>query len=165
MEHLVRTVTGPLGLVVIFIYSFLIAFALPGVSEVVLAAPLDLGPQWLTFLVLILVSSVGKALGSLLAFHLGQEAKESGPVVRFLERSRFDVVEWSQRKAVRIAREYGYAGLALALCVPGFPDTISIYAFAVLEEDYLKFAAATFVGSVGRLLITLGVFALGFSLV
>ena len=156
LEHLVRTVTGPFGLIVIFVYSFLIAFALPGVSEVVLAAPLNLGSPWITFPVIILVSSVGKAAGSVLAFHLGQEAKESGPVIRFLERSRFDVVEWSQRKAVRIAREYGYAGLALALCVPGFPDTISIYAFAVLEEDYLKFALATFVGSVGRLLVTLG---------
>jgi uncharacterized membrane protein YdjX (TVP38/TMEM64 family) len=42
----------------------------------------------------------------------------------------------------------------MALSVPFFPDTLSIYAFSVLEEDYLKFAAATFVGSVGRLLVT-----------
>jgi uncharacterized membrane protein YdjX (TVP38/TMEM64 family) len=56
---------------------------------------------------------------------------------------------------VKIAQKYGYVGLALALCVPGFPDTLSIYAVAVLEEDYYKFALATFFGSVGRLVLWL----------
>lgn len=155
LHELVTTVTGPAGLVVVFAYSFLIAFVLPGPSEVVLFAPIDFGPWWLVTAVVILVSGVGKAVGSLLAFHLGQEAKEAGPVVSLLRRSRFDVVEWSENRAVGVARRYGYAGLALALCVPAFPDTISIYAFSVLEEDYAKFAVATFLGSVGRLLLTL----------
>jgi uncharacterized membrane protein YdjX (TVP38/TMEM64 family) len=43
--------------------------------------------------------------------------------------------------------------------VPFFPDTLSIYAFAILERDYLRFALATFAGSVGRLLVT--VFVVG----
>jgi membrane protein YqaA with SNARE-associated domain len=109
------------------------------------------------------VSGAGKALGSVFAFHLGQEAKESGPIVRFLRRSRFDLVEWSERQTVELARKYGYVGLALALSVPFFPDTLSIYAFAVLERDYVKFAAATFAGSLGRLLVTIGIFG-GFSI-
>jgi membrane protein YqaA with SNARE-associated domain len=154
----VCTATGPLGLVVIAAYSFLIAFLLPLPSEVVLLAPLSLGlPGWATLGVIILVSGLGKAAGSVFAFHIGQEAKESGPVIRLLERSRFDVIEWSERKTVQIARRFGYIGLALALSVPGFPDTLSIYAFTVLEEDYGKFAAATFAGSVGRLLVTVAV--------
>ncbi|MFC6826335.1 YqaA family protein [Halopelagius fulvigenes] len=152
----VRRATGLFGLFVIFVYSFLIAFALPGVSEVVLLAPIDLGlTYWQRMTVIIVVSGVGKAAGSVFAFHIGQEAKEAGPIIRALRRSRFDVVEWSERKTVKLAQTWGYAGLAAALCVPGFPDTLSIYAFSVLEEDYLKFAAATFVGSVGRLVITL----------
>lgn len=101
------------------------------------------------------VSVTGKAVGSLVAFHLGQEAKRAAPIVRWLRRSRFDVIEWFERRAVSLARRYGYSGLALALCVPFFPDTLSIYAFAILEEDYLKFAIATFVGSLGRLVVTL----------
>jgi hypothetical protein len=32
-----------------------------------------------------------------------------------------------------------------------------VYAFAVLEEDDLKFALATFAGSVGRYLLVIGV--------
>lgn len=157
LSSLVETATGPMGLVAIFVYSFLIAFALPGVSEIVLAAPLDLGlGRTGRLAVIILVSGVGKAAGSVFAFHIGQEAKESGPVTRVLRRSRFDVVEWSEKKVVVLAQKYGYGGLALALCVPTFPDTLSIYAFSVLEEDYYRFAFATFVGSVGRLLVTLG---------
>ncbi|WP_435069239.1 YqaA family protein [Haloplanus sp. C73] len=160
LTRLVRTATGWGGLLVIFVYSFLIAFALPGVSEIVLLAPLDLGlPQWARLAIIILVSATGKAAGSVFAFHIGQEAKEAGPVIRALERSRFDVIEWSQRRTVEIARRWGYAGLALALSVPFFPDTLSIYAFAVLEEDYVRFAAATFVGSMGRLLVTLALSA------
>ena len=154
IEALVKTATGPAGLGIIGVYSFLIAFVLPLPSEVVLLAPLRLGlPGWVEMGLIVFVSGLGKSAGSVFAFHLGQEAKESGPVIRFLRRSRFDVVEWSEKRTVEIARKYGYVGLALALCVPGFPDTLSIYAFTVLEEDYVRFALATFAGSVGRLLI------------
>ena len=156
LEHAVETATGWVGVLLIAVYSFLIAFALPGVSEVVLAAPLDLGlSRPMQLAVIIFVSGVGKAAGSVLAFHIGQEAKSSGPIIRALRNSRFDVVEWSERKTVRLAKQWGYLGMAAALSVPFFPDTLSIYAFAVLEEDYVKFALATFVGSVGRLLVTL----------
>ena len=156
LEGLVEHATGWAGLVIIWVYSFLIAFALPGVSEVVLAAPLDLGlGKWPRLSLIILVSAFGKAAGSVFAFHLGQEAKDSGWITRKLRNSRFDVIEWSERQTVKIAQKWGYLGLALALCVPGFPDTLSIYAFSVREEDYVKFALATFVGSAGRLVLWL----------
>ncbi len=147
----------------IFVYSVLIAALLPLPSEIVLAAPLELGlgaPVELG--IIVVVSSAGKALGSVAAFHAGQEAKQSGPVVRRLRESRFDIVEWSESTAATLVRRYGYVGLALALCVPGFPDTISIYAFSMLDGDYTRFAAATFAGSVGRLVVTIaGVVVVG----
>ena len=165
LEEAVRTATGPLGLLIIGIYSFLIAFILPLPSEVVLLPDLRLGlPYTVELTIIILVSGLGKAAGSVFAFAIGHEVKESGPVIRLLRRSPVDVVAWSERKTVELARDYGYAGLAMALCVPGFPDTLSIYAFSVLEEDYLKFAAATFAGSVGRLLVTLGIVGIGISI-
>ena len=159
----VETATGWPGLGIIATYSFLIAFILPLPSEVVLLAPLRLGIGfWPELAIIMVVSGAGKAAGSLVAFHIGQEAKEAGPVVRFIERRGFDVKAWSRRQTVRLARRFGYAGLAIALSVPFFPDTMSIYAFAILEEDYVKFAIATFVGSVGRLLVT--VFVVGSSI-
>ena len=158
IQRLVEGATGWPGLGIIFVYSFLIAFILPGPSEIVLVAPLDLGLSYPASLSLIvIVSSVGKAAGSVVAFRVGKGIKESGPVVAWLRRSRFDVVKWSEKQTVEIARKWGYLGLALALCVPFFPDTLSVYAFAVLEEDDLKFALATFAGSVGRYLVVITV--------
>jgi membrane protein YqaA with SNARE-associated domain len=155
--HLVESVTGWPGLSIIFVYSFLIAFALPGPSEVVLVAPLDLGlPPWVHLVIIMIVSATGKAAGSVFAFHIGQEVKQSGPVVRWLRRSRWDILEWSENRSIELAHRYGYGGLALALSVPFFPDTISIYAFAVLETNYIRFAMATFLGSLGRLIVTTG---------
>lgn len=157
-ERLVETATGWPGLGIIFVYSFLIAVVLPAPSEIVLAAPLDLGlPTVADLSLIVFVSAVGKAAGSLVAFRIGQGVKQSGPVVSWLRRSRFDVVEWSEKRTVDIVQRWGYVGLALALSVPFFPDTISVYAFAVIEEDHVKFALATFAGSVGRLLLVLGV--------
>jgi membrane protein YqaA with SNARE-associated domain len=157
LESVVESATGWPGIGIVFVYSFLIAFILPGPSEVVLAAPLDLGlPQWAHLGSIMLVSATGKAAGSVLAFHIGQEVKQAGPVVRWLRRSRWDIMEWSEKRSVQLAQRYGYGGLAIALSVPFFPDTISIYAFAVLERDYVRFAVATFLGSLGRLLVTIG---------
>ncbi|WP_084156929.1 YqaA family protein [Haladaptatus cibarius] len=157
LESAVEHATGWAGLVIIAVYSFLISFILPLPSEVVLLAPLDLGLGRIGQLsLIILVSGLGKAAGSVFAFHIGQEAKQSGPVIKALRRSKINIVEWSEKKTVALARKWGYLGLAMALCVPFFPDTLSIYAFSILEEDYIKFAAATFAGSVGRLLVTLG---------
>jgi membrane protein YqaA with SNARE-associated domain len=168
LEEWVKGSSGPLSLVTVFVYSFLIAFVLPGPSEVVLGVAetpfLGMLPYWLRLVVIIVVSGVGKALGSVVAFHVGQEAKHAGPIEKRVRDSRFDVYEWSEKTAVKLAKKYGYAGLAIALSVPFFPDTISIYAFAVLEEDYYKFAAATFAGSVGRLVVTIGLFAGGFAI-
>jgi membrane protein YqaA with SNARE-associated domain len=158
-EAVIESATGWPGIGIIFTYSFLIAFILPGPSEVVLVAPLDLGlPPWATLSSIMLVSAVGKAAGSVVAFHLGQEVKQSGPILRWLRQSRWDIVSWSERRSVHLAQRYGYGGLALALCVPFFPDTISIYAFAVLEKNYVRFATATFFGSLGRLVVVVGFF-------
>jgi membrane protein YqaA with SNARE-associated domain len=156
LEEMVERATGLFGLVIIFVYSFLIAIVLPLPSEIVLIAPLDFGfSESVTMALIIVVSGVGKAIGSVIALRIGNEAKKAGPVMRALDRTGFDVVGFSQRTTVKVAKKYGYVGLALALCVPGFPDTLSIYAFSVLEDDYLKFGVATFVGSVGRLVIWL----------
>lgn len=156
LKSAVKHAVGPLGLVIIFVYSFLIAFILPLPSEIVLAAPLNLGvPGWMTMAIIIVVSGAGKALGSVLALSIGDKAVHSGPVIRALERVGIDIVSISQRKTVAIAQRYGYLGLAAVLCIPGFPDTLSIYAFTVLESNYFKFAVATFFGSVGRLIVWL----------
>ena len=152
IQSVVENATGWVGLAFIAVYSFLIAFVLPLPSEVVLVAPLNLPiPEIGEGALVILISAFGKTLGSLVAFRVGDAS--SGPIVDWLQNAGVDVVEWSERRVVSLLREYGYIGLAVLLTIPFFPDTVSIYAFSVLEENYMKFASATFVGSVGRLLL------------
>ena len=159
LAHLVETATGWGGILIVGIYSFLIAFLLPLPSEIVLAAPLDLPvPRWLELACIILASGVGKAAGSVFAFHIGHEARRTGPVTRAIQRLGIPVYDWSKRQTIQLAKQYGYVGFALALSVPVFPDTLSIYAFSVLGDDYRKFAASTLVGSVGRLLVTVAAY-------
>ena len=164
-ESAVRAASGPSGLAVIFVYSFLIAFVLPLPSEIVLCpagyvctdgTALGLGvPGPLVVAAVVLVSGAGKALGSVVALYVGYGASHSGLVVRASRRIGFEPVEWSRARMLELVRRYGYAGMALGLSVPGFPDTLSIYAFSVVEKEYGKFAAATFAGSVGRLAVTI----------
>jgi membrane protein YqaA with SNARE-associated domain len=163
IEETVTSASGLIGLLIIAIYSFLIAFILPLPSEIVLTAQLGIPgiPALIEGALIILVSGLAKAAGSVVALRVGTEA--SGPVIDRLE-GRFNLVEQGERRAIQIVQEHGYIGLALLLMIPFFPDTLSIYAFSVLDEDYQRFAAATFVGSVGRLLIFVGILAPFFNL-
>ncbi|MFB6283677.1 MAG: hypothetical protein ABEK59_07050 [Halobacteria archaeon] len=136
---------------------------LPLPSEIVLAAPLRLGlPGWLHFTVIVLVSGLGKTAGSLLALMLGLKPRGLGST--YIQRNypdsvlagMMDGMEATNREVIE---KYGYLGLVTGLSVPFVPDTLSIYAFALLESDYAKFGMAVFVGSVNRLLIAGGIIA------
>ncbi|MFB6266091.1 MAG: YqaA family protein [Halodesulfurarchaeum sp.] len=165
LEAAVRAASGWSGVGLIFVYSLLIAFILPLPSEVVLCpvgyvcagntlglAPL---PPSLQVVLVMVTSGLGKAIGSVIALMIGHNASHSGPVIRTLERLGFDPMGWSRKQTVRLAKRWGYLGMAVGLSVPFFPDTMSIYAFSILEDDYRKFAAAAFAGSVGRLVVTI----------
>lgn len=158
-EELIAAATGWPGLLIVFAYSFVLGFAvLPLPSELVLIAPLNLGVGETARIGLIMVASgLGKALGSVIVLWTSVALRRSDPVQGAIEGSRFRFHEWSRRTTVRMAKRYGYLGMAIVLSIPFFPDTASVYAFSVLEDDYLRFAVAAFAGSVGRLLIVAAV--------
>ncbi len=155
IQALIQSTSGPVGLAVVLVYSFLVAIALPFPGEVVLAMPLDLGLHPTAELgLLICASAAGKAIGSLIALRLGNGASRSPLFAHALE--FFPVLVAGQRAFVARVREYGYLGLAVGLSIPLMPDTALIYAFSVVETNYLKFALAAFVGTVARLLAVAG---------
>ena len=165
IETAIRAASGWSGVFLIFVYSVLIAFVLPLPSELVLCPvgyvcagnSLALGlPLELQVVVVIAASALGKSLGSVFALAIGHNAARSGVVIRALRRLGLNPLEWSRKQMVSLAQKWGYLGMAIGLSVPFFPDTVSLYAFAILEDDYLKFALAAFAGSVGRLLVTIG---------
>lgn len=169
-KSLIKTVSGWPGLGVVFVYSYLVAVALPLPGELVLFAPIHLGTSRAVELaVIILVSSVGKTLGSVSALRVEQRAEDAADEASAEDSTYlpswlnfdfdpdidFGVTEWFEEQTVRLAERWGYVGLTAMLAIPGAPDTVSIYAFTVIQEDTRLFAVAAFVGSVARLLITL----------
>ncbi|WP_232701538.1 hypothetical protein [Halobacterium wangiae] len=162
IEALVATANGPAGLLFIFVYSVLVAFVLPLPGELVLlpAPQMELGvPTALTIGVVVLVSAAGKAVGSLAAFRIGRGAVSAGPSQWFLQ--RFAPKSGAPRGSgpvLSFVRRYEYVGLAVLLSIPLMPDTVVIYAFSVLNtDDERRLVIAAFVGTVGRLLVTLAV--------
>jgi uncharacterized membrane protein YdjX (TVP38/TMEM64 family) len=156
----IETARGWAGLAVVFVYSALVASVLPLPGEAVLAAPLDLGvPAGVELGLVVLVSAAGKAAGSVLALALGTGV--SSGAARLLGSRRLPAfLAAVERRGTRFVRRHGYRGLALVLCVPGFPDTVPVYAFSAVDASYGRFAVAVFVGSVGRLAVTLAAVAL-----
>jgi uncharacterized membrane protein YdjX (TVP38/TMEM64 family) len=160
VESVLRGATGPEGLVLVFVYSFLCAVALPLPGELVLAVPLELGWSPMGELVAVVaVASTAKAVGALAALSVAKGAAARGPVARLLE-----VVPTPRAGGGRFAGRlagltdrYGYVGLAGALAVPFAPDTAVIYAFSVVDVQRLPFAAAAFVGTTLRLALVAGV--------
>ena len=144
IEAAVTAASGWSGLLVILVYSFLIAFILPLPSEVVLCPigyvcegnTLGLGiPIEAQIVLVVFFSSLGKAAGSLIALYVGHGASRSGPVIRAAERLGLDPVGWSRSRMAELTRRWGYLGMAMGLTVPGFPDTLSIYAFSILANS------------------------------
>lgn len=164
---------GLLGLVCVFGYSFLVAVILPMPGEIVLAMPVDLGLSPLATLALVIgVSSLGKAIGSLAALRIGRQVTNSSPIETIRTRlykhlsslpitasrplSTFSIAIEQDSRLITLVRRYGYVGLALALAVPLMPDTAVVYAFSAIKINPIKFAAAAFIGTVLRLLAVLG---------
>ncbi|MWG34891.1 VTT domain-containing protein [Halomarina oriensis] len=155
IEAVIHEVTGPLGLLVAAVYSLLVAVILPFPGELVLAIPLDLGFDPMTELALLVVaSSIGKAGGSLLALRVGNGAR-TGVLDRLLD-GQPRLLSFREGAVTEVATRYGYLGLGVGLAIPFLPDTAIIYAFSVLEMNYVKFALAAFVGTIVRLLAVAG---------
>lgn len=155
-QSLLQIATGPAALVVVVVYSFLVAFVLPFPGEFVLATPLDLGlSPTVELVVLILVSSAGKALGSLAALEVGQGVTRVGMLDRL--RGRLGAAPGNlATRLTGVTERYGYVGLAAVLAIPFAPDTAVVYAFSVVGRSRVRFALATFVGTALRLAVVAG---------
>jgi uncharacterized membrane protein YdjX (TVP38/TMEM64 family) len=163
IESLVAAATGPTGLALIFVYSVLVAVVLPLPGELVLlpAPGLALGVSpTVSIALVIFVSAVGKAIGSVWALRIGRGALSAGPSQWLRRRLLPGRSPWGgQGRLRRFVRRYEYLGLATLLSIPLMPDTAVVYAFSVLDGDERRFALAAFAGTVARLCITLALAA------
>ena len=122
------------GLFLVFLYEIGAAAILPTPAELPLVTYKWLPVGWMT-----LFAVVGKVVGSYLVFFLGDRMKNTE----------------------RFVRRYGVFAVFLLLCIPGFPDTVSLYLFAVVGQRPVLFSLAAGAATAVRFgLVILGVWSI-----
>ena len=96
--------------------------------------------KWLPLGWMVLFAVAGKTIGSYLVFFLGDRLKNTQRYHRWVDRYRVlqTLTAWSER----FVRRYGVFAVFLLLCIPGFPDTVSLYLFAVIGQRPVLFSLA-----------------------
>jgi len=144
------------GLLLIFLYEIGAAVVLPTPSEIPL-----LGYNYIPLGWIFVCAVLGKIVGAYIVFLVGDRAKETARFQRFLDRCHwakrfFDVSE-------RLVRRYGVFAVFVLLSIPGFPDTVSLYLFAIVGKRPILFSIASGLGTALRMgLVLLGFHGVAF---
>lgn len=139
------------ALLLIFLYEVGSAVVLPTPSEIPV-----LGYQWIPLFWIFVFAVTGKTVGSYLVFFLGDRLKATAQFQRLATRSRCvqRTLDWSER----FVRRYGVVAIFILLGIPGFPDTISLYLFALVGDRPVVFSLASGLGTA----VHMGLILLGF---
>ena len=128
----------------IFLYEVGAAMILPTPSEIPV-----LGYTWIPLGWIFVFAVAGKTVGSYLIFFLGDRAKDTQRFHRLVKRHRWIqlTMAWSER----FVRRYGVFAVFVLLSIPGFPDTLSLYLFALVGDRPVLFAIASGLGTAVRM--------------
>ena len=141
------------GLLLVFLYEVGAAVILPTPTELPL-----ISYKWLPLGWMILFAVAGKTIGSYLVFFLGDRLKNTQRYHRWVDRHRIlqTLTAWSER----FVRRYGVFAVFLLLCIPSFPDTVSLYLFAFVGRRPVLFSLAAGLATAVRFgLVILGVWS------
>jgi membrane protein YqaA with SNARE-associated domain len=143
------------GLLLVFLYEVGAAVILPTPAELPLVSY-----KWLPLGWMVLFAAAGKFAGSYLVFFLGDRLKNTDRFHRWVGRYRplQVLMNWSER----FVRRFGVFAVFLLLCIPGFPDTVSLYLFAIIGQRPVLFALAAGLATATRFgFVILGVWSIG----
>ena len=139
------------GLLLIFLYEVGAAVILPTPSEIPV-----LGYNWIPLFWIFVFAVAGKTVGSYIIFFLGDRLKKMARFQRFANKHRW--IKRTLSLSERFVRRYGVAAVFVLMSVPGFPDTASIYLFAMVGKRPIAFAIASGLGTAVRMVIVLFAF-------
>ncbi len=143
------------GLFLVFLYVFGTAVILPTPAELPLVTYKWLPVWWVT-----VFAVCGKIVGSYLVFFLGDRMKNTERFHRLVNRSR--LLQAIMTRSERFVRRYGVFAVFVLLCIPGFPDTVSLYLFALIGQRPVLFSLAAGAATAVRYsLVILGVWTIG----
>jgi len=138
------------GLLLIFLYEIGAAVVLPTPSEIPL-----LGYNYIPLAWIFLFAVLGKTVGAYIVFLVGDRVKGTAKFNRYLDRHH-----WAKRffdLSERFVRRYGVFAVFVLLSIPGFPDTVSLYLFAIVGRRPILFSIASGLGTALRMgLVLLG---------
>jgi uncharacterized membrane protein YdjX (TVP38/TMEM64 family) len=135
-------------LVLILLYGAGTAILLPTPSE----DPI-LGFTWIPVGWILLFAAAGRTLGAYFVFALADRAKGTERFRRLVDRRTWlaSIKAWSERYVDR----YGAILLFGVLCVPGLPDTIPLYVFALAGRRPVLFALVSGLAAAVRMTLVL----------
>ncbi|MGB2982511.1 MAG: VTT domain-containing protein, partial [Candidatus Bipolaricaulia bacterium] len=86
-------------------------------------------------------------------FFVGDRLKGTARFQRLALRNRWvrAVMAWSER----FVHRYGVFAIFILLSIPGFPDTVSLYLFALVSKRPVVFALAAGLGTAVRMILVL----------
>jgi membrane protein YqaA with SNARE-associated domain len=132
------------ALFLIFLYEIGTAVILPTPSGVHVLAYFWIPIGWI-----FLFAVAGKVVGAYLLFFLGDRVRETDHFQRMTERHRW--LRVILQVSERFVHRYGIFAIFVLLSVPGFPDTVSLYLFALVGGRPVLFALAAGVGTAVRM--------------
>jgi uncharacterized membrane protein YdjX (TVP38/TMEM64 family) len=128
----------------IFLYEVGAAVVLPTPSELPV-----LIYSWVPLAWIFLAAVLGKTAGSYLLFFLGDRLKGTARFKRLA--ARYRAVGWILRVSEGFVRRYGVLAVFVLLSIPGFPDTVSLYLFALVGNRPILFSIASGLGTAVRM--------------
>jgi len=139
------------ALCMIFLYEVGAAVVLPTPSELPI-----LVYDWVPLPWIFLAAVLGKTAGSYLLFFLGDRLKNTARFQHLASRRR--AIGWILRTSEGFVRRYGVFAVFVLLSIPGFPDTVSLYLFALVGNRPILFSIASGLGTAVRMGLVLAGF-------
>jgi uncharacterized membrane protein YdjX (TVP38/TMEM64 family) len=135
-------------LLLVFLYEVGTAIILPTPSEIPVLGYTRIPIGWI-----FVFAVAGKIAGSYVIFFLGDRLKGTARFQRVAMRNRWvrAVMTWSER----FVHRYGVFAVFVLLSIPGFPDTVSLYLFALVSKRPVVFALAAGLGTAVRMILML----------
>lgn len=136
------------ALLLVFLYEVGAAVVLPTPSELAI-----LGQSWAPIGLILLFAVAGKTAGAYLVFFLGSRARRTERFKRLT--ARYAILQTVLDHTERFVRRFGLPAIFVLLSIPGLPDTLPLYLFALVSDRPAIYAIASGLGTVVRFAVVL----------
>jgi len=139
--------------------ALLLVFAYEVGAAVILPTPTEMPAvaySWLPIGWLFVFAVAGKIVGSYLIFFVGDRVKRTERFEAFCQKHK--AIGRLMAYSERLLDRFGVVALFVLLSIPGFPDTLPLYVFALAGRRPVMFALASGFGTAVRISLVIAGF-------